>query len=204
MILPDSNLWQFPPKIKDISLFIAFVQYYYSQGYRQRADNGGQKLMLQGPLEQVVTICWWYKMLQDVTRLFRTSQVRPFFCLVRQYRLVLKSVWRESFHEWKWLDTGFFLQASWRESISRRITLVDCDVKEKSKTVFFNWFVSKMTNTMLTIFLLKTLKPFFWQVLDLWWKTRTLFQMLPWYLWSQVGNGKNHKALKTGIGYHRL
>ena len=115
---------------------------------------------------QDVTIC--YQMLQDVTRLFRTSQVRPFFCLVRQYRLVLKSVWRESFHKWEWLDTGFFLEASWRESISRRITLVECDVKEKFKTgCFFNWSASKMTITMLTIFLLKTLKPFLWQVLDL-------------------------------------
>ena len=84
---------------------------------------------------QDVTIC--YKMLQDVTRLFRTNQVRPFFCLVRQYRLVLKSVWRESFHKWEWLDTGFFLEASWRESISRRITLVECDVKEKFKTGCF-------------------------------------------------------------------
>ena len=89
---------------------------------------------------QDVTIC--YKMLQDVTRLFRTSQVRPFFCLVRQYRLVLKSVWRESFHKWEWLDTGFFLEASWRESISRRITLVECDVKEKSKNRVFFWIGS--------------------------------------------------------------
>ena len=54
-----------PPKIKDSSF--AFVQYYYSQGYRQRPANGRQKLMLQGPLEQVVTICWWYKMIQVVT-----------------------------------------------------------------------------------------------------------------------------------------
>ena len=58
------NLWQFPPKK---SSSFAFVQYYYSQGYRQRPANGRQKLMLQGPLEQVVTICWWYKMIQVVT-----------------------------------------------------------------------------------------------------------------------------------------
>ena len=153
---------------------------------------------------QDVTIC--YKMLQDVTRLFRTSQVRPFFCLVRQYRLVLKSVWRESFHKWEWLDSGFFLEASWRESISRRITLVECDVKEKFKTgCFFNWSASKMTITMLTIFLLKTLKPFLWQVLDLWWKTRTLFQMLPRYLWPQIGNGKKSQSTEKLIyGHVRL
>ena len=145
-----------PPKSRTVLCSFAFVQYYNSQGYRQRAANGGQKLMSQGPLEQIVTICWkykintrcskmvqddtrcymmlqyvtrcykmlqyvtiCYKMLQDVTRLFRISQVRPLFCLVRQYRLVLKSVWRESFHQWKWLDSGFFLEASWRESIFR-------------------------------------------------------------------------------------
>ena len=146
---------------------------------------------------QDVTRC--YEMLQDVTRLFRISQVRPFFCLVRQYRLVLKSVWRESFHEWKWLDTGFFLEASWRESIRRRITLVDCDVKEKSKTVFFNWFISKMTNTMLTIFLLKTLKPFFDKFLIFDGKLELSFRCFLDICGLKLAMAKNHKALKTGI-----
>ena len=59
MILPDSKPVTIPPKNQG-QLFVHLhlcICYYYFQGYRQRPANGGQKLMLQGPLEQVVTIC---------------------------------------------------------------------------------------------------------------------------------------------------
>ena len=150
---------------------------------------------------QDVTIS--YNMLQYVTRLFRTSQVRPFFCLVRQYRLVLKSVWRESFHEWKWLDTGFFLEASWRESISRRITLVDCDVKEKSKTVLTGssqrWQIQCWQS-----FCWRPSNHFFDKFLIFDGKLELSFRCFLDICGLKLAMAKNHKTPKTGIGYYRL